>query len=154
MATRHLQRELAVRTLYQWDFHGKKNELIEVFFKKNLEVGFKELKEYDFAKILVLDTIKNHEIIDKIIEKAAPKWPLDQLSLVDRNILRLGINELIFGDAQTVPPKVAINEAIELGKQYGGPSSGKFINGVLGTIYKELGEPRKNEAPRKIKNKK
>ncbi|MCU0653689.1 MAG: transcription antitermination factor NusB, partial [Candidatus Pacebacteria bacterium] len=77
-------------------------------------------------------------VIDKIIEKAAPQWPINQISIVDRNILRLGHFELLYEDKKAVPPKVAINEAIELAKNFGGESSGKFVNGVLGTIYKEM----------------
>ena len=78
------------------------------------------------------------EIDDKIIEKAAPQWPIDQISIIDRNVLRIGLQELIFGDKEAVPPKVAINEAIELAKNFGGENSGKFVNGVLGTVYKEI----------------
>ncbi|MCX6758664.1 MAG: transcription antitermination protein NusB, partial [Candidatus Nealsonbacteria bacterium] len=74
-------------------------------------------------------------------------WPIDQISIVDRNILRIGLYELLYEDKKAVPPKVAINEAIELGKNFGGDSSGKFINGVLGTIYKEIAktEPPEND---------
>ena len=83
--------------------------------------------------------------LDAIIEKAAPDWPLEQIAVIDRNALRIGLYELLFADRGEVPPKVAINEAIEIAKNYGGPNSGKFINGVLGTIYRELGEPGKDE---------
>jgi N utilization substance protein B len=76
--------------------------------------------------------------IDEIIVRTAPEWPLDQITVIDRNILRIGIFELKF--AHEVPPKVAINEAVELGKAFGGESSGKFVNGVLGTLYKDLPE--------------
>lgn len=88
---------------------------------------------------------KNMAEIDKLIVQSAPDWPLEQITNVDRNVLRLGIYELRFAKADDVPPKVAINEAIELAKTFGGVSSGKFVNGVLGTIYKKMGEPRKNE---------
>ena len=76
--------------------------------------------------------------IDKIIEKAAPEWPINQITIIDRNILRIGLYELLYGNKEEVPPKVAINEAIELAKSFGGESSGKFINGVLGTVFKEV----------------
>jgi ADP-ribose pyrophosphatase YjhB (NUDIX family) len=89
--------------------------------------------------------------LDKIIEKAAPDWPIDKISVVDRNILRTGLYELLFSDRTQVPAKVAINEAIELAKTFGGENSGKFINGVLGSVYKELGEPGKEATPRKKK---
>jgi ADP-ribose pyrophosphatase YjhB (NUDIX family) len=89
--------------------------------------------------------------LDKVIEKAAPDWPIDKISVVDRNILRLGLYELLFADREQVPAKVAINEAIELAKTFGGENSGKFINGVLGSVYKELGEPGKDATPKKKK---
>jgi N utilization substance protein B len=91
--------------------------------------------------------------IDKIIEKVAPQWPIDQIAMVDRAVLRLGIYELLFGNREEVPPKVAINEAIELAKTFGGDTSGKFVNGVLGTIYREIGEPGKDDAPSKKSDK-
>src|SRR3990167_4848550 len=89
------------------------------------------------------------EKINEIIEKCAPEWPLEQITIVDRNVLRIGIYELLWGNREEVPPKVAINEAIELAKNFGGESSGKFINGVLGTIYREIGEPGKEEKSKK-----
>ena len=76
--------------------------------------------------------------IDNIIKKAAPEWPIEQVSIIDRNALRIGLYELLYANSEEVPPKVAINEAIEIAKNYGGPNSGKFINGVLGTVYKEM----------------
>ena len=75
---------------------------------------------------------------DKIIEKAAPEWPISQIPLIDRNVLRIGLYELLYANKEEVPPKVAINEAIELAKTFSGKISGKFINGVLGTIFKQL----------------
>ena len=86
-----------------------------------------------------------------IITKAAPDWPIDKISLADRNVLRIGLYELIFADKAEVPAKVAINEAIEMGKTFGGDNSGKFINGVLGFVYKEMGEPGKDEVSKKKK---
>jgi ADP-ribose pyrophosphatase YjhB (NUDIX family) len=87
--------------------------------------------------------------LDKIIEKAAPEWPIDKISPVDRNILRIGLYELLFADRAEVPAKVAINEAIELAKTFGGENSSKFVNGVLGAVYKEIGEPGKDEISKK-----
>lgn len=87
--------------------------------------------------------------LDLIIEKAAPDWPLNKIALVDKTILRIGLYELLFGDRKNVPAKVAINEAIELAKSFGGETSGKFVNGVLGSVYKELGEPGKNETSKR-----
>lgn len=82
--------------------------------------------------------IKHLSKIDKVIKESAPERPIDQLSIIDRNVLRIGLYELLYADKKEVPPKVAINEAIELAKSFGGESSGKFINGVLGTVYKEV----------------
>ena len=89
--------------------------------------------------------------LDLVIEKAAPEWPIDRISPVDRNILRLGLFELLFADRKEVPAKVAINEAIELAKQFGGDNSSRFVNGVLGAVYKEIGEPGKEEVGKKKK---
>jgi len=87
---------------------------------------------------IVTGVVKYLFDLDKIIAKAAPEWPIDQITIVDRNILRIGLYELLYANKDEVPPKVAINEAIELAKSFGGESSGKFINGVLGTVYKEI----------------
>ena len=92
----------------------------------------------DFIRTLVMGVLERRTAIDKIIEKAAPEWPLDQITMVDRNVLRLGLFELLYGNKDEVPPKVAINEAIELAKNFSGESSGKFVNGVLGTVFREL----------------
>jgi 8-oxo-dGTP pyrophosphatase MutT (NUDIX family) len=94
---------------------------------------------------LLQGVLAKKDDIDLVIEKAAPEWPLDRIAPVDRNILRLGLYELLFADRSQVPAKVAINEAIELAKTFGGDSSGRFVNGVLGAVYKELGEPGKEE---------
>jgi transcription antitermination factor NusB len=90
--------------------------------------------------------------LDLVIEKAAPEWPLERIAPVDRNVLRLGLYELLFADREKVPAKVAINEAIELAKSFGGENSGRFVNGVLGAVYKELGEPGKDEVSKKKKD--
>lgn len=96
--------------------------------------------------------LQKQKELDLVIEKAAPEWPIDRISPIDRNILRLGLYELLFSDRQEVPAKVAINEAIELAKQFGGENSGRFINGVLGAVYKEIGEPGKEEITKKKKD--
>lgn len=104
-----------------------------------------------FMEKLLGGVLEKRAIIDDIIEKAAPDWPLSKISIVDRNILRLGLFELLFADRKEVPAKVAIDEAIELGKTFGGENSSKFINGVLGSVYKEIGEPGKEEVSKKKK---
>ena len=96
------------------------------------------MEDIEFAKKLAFGVLENLLKIDKIIETSAPEWPVNQVNIIDRNILRLGIYELLFGDQKEVPPKVAINEAIELAKNFSGKTSAKFINGVLGTIYREM----------------
>lgn len=147
MATRHLARSIIMQSLYEWDFHKEKRDL-----KKIIERDLKEfgpgIDDMDFVWKTANGVTDNIVNLNKIIEKAAPEWPLQQISMVDRNILRIGVYELLFADPEEVPAKVAINEAIELAKNYGGPNSGKFVNGVLGTIYREMGDrgPVKEEA--------
>ena len=136
MSNRHLARILAMQILYQWDFNGRKNNKFPSIIKLNLREFAPNFKDKDFIENLVRGVIKHIEEIDKYVTKYAPEWPIEQITIVDRNILRIGIYELKF--AEEVPSKVAINEAIELGKTFGGESSGKFINGVLGTIYKKM----------------
>jgi N utilization substance protein B len=134
-----------MQSLYEWDFKGEKNEIITEIIQKNIQEFAPGLEDGSFIKLLVMTTLNNQEEIDSFIERCAPEWPLNQVTLVDRNVLRLGICELLFGDYAEVPPKVAINEAIELAKSFGGESSGRFVNGVLGTIYRELGEPMRDD---------
>lgn len=98
-----------------------------------------------FMKQLLQTAIAKQKEIDTVIVKAAPEWPLEKIAAIDRNILRLGLTELLFADRAQVPAKVAINEAIELAKNFGSAASGRFVNGVLGAVYVELGEPGKNE---------
>ena len=145
MANRHLSRSIVMQSLYEWDFKGKKPGQLEEIVERNLKEFGPGLEDSQFIWKLIKGVIKHSPQIDKIIEKSAPEWPLEQITIIDRNVLRIGLYELLFGDRQEVPPKVAINEAIELAKTFGGESSGKFINGVLGTVYREIGEPGKDE---------
>src|SRR3989338_3872616 len=144
VASRHLARSIAMQSFYEWDFKGKDDSKLESIVEKNIKEFGPGLEEIDFIKRLVSETIKNLPQIDKIIEKAAPEWPINQIAIVDRNILRIGLYELLFGNHEEVPPKVAINESIEIAKNFGGETSGKFVNGVLGTVYREIGEPGKD----------
>ncbi|HAS95194.1 TPA: transcription antitermination factor NusB, partial [Candidatus Wolfebacteria bacterium] len=96
------------------------------------------IDEPEFAWKLINGVISHMTEIDDIIRRAAPQWPIDQIPVIDRNVLRIGLYELLFADHDEIPEKVAINEAIELAKNFGGPNSGKFINGVLGTVFKEM----------------
>lgn len=153
MATRQLCRSIVLQSFYEWDFYKQKSDLAEIL-ERNLQEFGPGIDEPDFARKLLVGIIKHRKDIDKIIEKAAPDWPLEQIAIIDRNALRIGLYELLYAERTEVPPKVAINEAIEIAKNYGGPNSGKFINGVLGTIYRELGEPGKEDKPKdeKVKN--
>jgi len=147
MASRHLSRSIAMQSLYEWDFDGKKeNELKRVVERNIKEFGpGLEATNQDFIRALAFGVADNLSSIDTIIEKAAPEWPIDQITIVDRNVLRLGLYELLYGNKEEVPPKVAINEAIELAKNFSGESSGKFVNGVLGTVFRELENNQQDE---------
>lgn len=149
MASRHLSRSIAMQSLYEWDFRGRDNNLLTEIIERNTKEFGPGIENIDFVKNLVQGVLDHISELDQIIEKAAPQWPLDQIAIIDRNVLRLGIFELLFGNREEVPPKVAINESIELAKTFGGDASGKFVNGVLGTIYREIGEPGKDDAPPK-----
>lgn len=151
MANRHLSRSIVLQTLFEWDFAVTKEITPEEMLARNIKEFGPGLNDSDFMSLLFSGVIKKKAIIDEIIEKAAPDWPINKISVVDRNILRIGLYELLFGDRSQVPPKVAINEAIELAKSFGGENSSKFINGVLGGVYKELGEPGKDEESKKKK---
>ena len=137
MATRHLARSIVLQSLYEWDFYNRQIDLTKIIERNLKEFGL-GIDEPEFVWRIAKGVIENFENLNKIIEKAAPEWPINQISITDRNVLRIGLYELLFADRDEVPPKVAINEAIELAKNYSGPNSGKFINGVLGTVYKEI----------------
>src|SRR3989344_8696313 len=149
MANRHLARSVAMQSLFEWDFNGRKDANIGKILEANLKEFAPGIEDSKFTKELVEGVLANREKINSIIEKAAPEWPLEQVAMVDRNVLRIGLFELLFGSRKEVPPKVAINEAIELAKTFGSESSGRFANGVLGTIYREIGEPGKDETSKK-----
>lgn len=137
MASRHLSRSIAMQSLYEWDFYEKKGNL-EKITEKNIEEFGPGLEDKSLIWKIITGVVEHLKQIDSIIEKAAPEWPVSQITIVDRNVLRIGLYELLYSNKEEVPPKVAINEAIELAKSFGGESSGKFINGVLGTVYKEI----------------
>lgn len=149
MANRHLARSIVLQTLYEWDFRKFPRERASVLLKRNIDEFAPGLTDADFLDELLSNILVKQDDLDRIIEKAAPDWPLDRIGAVDRNVLRLGLFELLFADKEEVPAKVAINEAIELAKTFGGENSGKFVNGVLGSVYKEIGEPGKDATPRK-----
>jgi len=138
MASRHLSRSIAMQSLYEWDFYGRKDNTLQEVTERNIKNFGPGLEDLEFVRQLVNGVQKHQKEIDNIIEKAAPEWPIAQIPLVDRNVLRIGLFELLYANKEEVPPKVAINEAIELAKTFSGQVSGKFINGVLGTVYKQL----------------
>lgn len=127
-----------MQTLYEWDLLDQKKGSIEKIFKRNIEEFAKDFPDNLFAKELIYGVVENIKAIDKILEENASQWPIDQIMIIDRNILRIGIFEFFFKNKNEVPSKVAINEAIELAKTFSGESSGKFINGVLGNIFKKF----------------
>ncbi|MDP3661463.1 MAG: transcription antitermination factor NusB [bacterium] len=149
MANRHLGRSIALQSLFEWDFRALPDKALAAIEARNIAEFAPGIEENPFVHTLVGGVLKKRKEIDNIICKAAPEWPLERISYLDRTVLRLGLYELLFSDRKEVPAKVAINEAIELAKTYGGDASGRFVNGVLGSVYRELGEPGKNEAPRK-----
>lgn len=154
MGNRHLARSIALQSLFEWDF----NRGVETTAQPMDEVLGRNAGEFapgmtdlTFITDLAHGVQEKQTELDTIIEKAAPDWPIDKISTIDRNVLRIGLFELLFGDRKEVPAKVAINEAIELAKTFGGDNSGRFVNGVLGAVYKELGEPGKDETSRRKK---
>ena len=153
MANRHLSRSIVLQSLFEWDFSGKNSKEAISIFTRNAKEFAPGLQDFSFMEQLIKGVLEKQKDIDLIIEKAAPDWPIDKISVIDRNILRIGLFELLFADRSQVPPKVAINEAIELSKTFGGETSSKFVNGVLGAVYKELGEPGKDETSKDKKNK-
>lgn len=146
MANRHLSRSIVMQSLFEIDFRNFSVSCLEEVVRKNIEEFASGMGDFLYMKNLISNIFDKKKDLDLIIEKAAPDWPINKISIVDRNILRLGLYELLFSDRKEVPAKVAINEAIELAKTFGGETSSKFINGVLGAVYKEIGEPGKDEA--------
>ncbi len=139
-SNRHLGRIIAFQTLYEYDFRGEKKSGLQID-----KITMRNLKQYEqvvddtkFVEDLVAGVLKHQKKIDDIIRPAAPEWPVDQIARVDKILLRLAIYELLY--EKDIPPKVAINEAVELAKSFGGENSSKFVNGVLGTVYRETGK--------------
>lgn len=139
MSKRHLARSIVMQTLYQWDFRGQPTAGLPAITDETIDefgVGLDE--NIDYIRETVEKVVDHIDEIDEELEEYSTKWDIDQMSIVDRNILRTGLYELKFND--NIPEKVAIDEAIEVAKSYGGPSSGKFVNGILGAIYNDMKE--------------
>ena len=149
MANRHLARSVVLQTLFEWDTSHRSDVEATAALQRNVEEFGGDDTDRPFMEALLQGVLAKRADLDLVITKAAPDWPLERIAPVDRNILRIGLYELLFADRSQVPAKVAINEAIELAKVFGGDSSGRFVNGVLGAVYKELGEPGKEETGKK-----
>ena len=149
MANRHLARSVVLQTLFEWDTSRLTDADATDALQRNVEEFGGDDTDKPFMEALLQGVLAKRADLDLVIAKAAPDWPLERIAPVDRNILRIGLYELLFADRTQVPAKVAINEAIELAKVFGGDSSGRFVNGVLGAVYKELGEPGKDEKGKK-----
>ena len=145
MANRHLSRSIVLQSLFEWDLNALEKKDVGEVLERNVTEFAPNKTDMPFMEKLLDGVMAKQPELDLVIEKAAPEWPIDRISPVDRNILRLGLYELLFADRKEVPAKVAINEAIELAKQFGGDNSSRFVNGVLGAVYKEIGEPGKEE---------
>ena len=146
-SNRHLGRIVAMQTLYEYDFRGGEAQLVELkpVLERNLAEFSNSIDDTNFVEDVV-DGVRQHETeIDSVIGPAAPEWPVNQIAKIDKVILRIGVYELMI--KRDVPPKVAINEAVELAKAFGGENSSKFVNGVLGTIYRKSNfyEPEKEQ---------
>ena len=151
MANRHLSRSIVLQSLFEWDLNALEKKDVQEVLERNVNEFAPNKTDLPFMEKLLDGVMAKKPELDQVIEKAAPDWPIDRISPVDRNILRLGLYELLFADRSEVPAKVAINEAIELAKQFGGENSSRFVNGVLGAVYKEIGEPGKDEQSKRRK---
>lgn len=145
MSHRHLSRSIVLQALYALDARGFDDGASTIILDQTIQDFGIGMDNTEFVTGLVAGIVNKRVLIDEIIEKAAPQWPIANIPLIDRNVLRMGLYELLFGDRDQVPPKVAINEAIEMAKVFGGQNSSKFVNGVLGTVYREIGEPGKDQ---------
>jgi N utilization substance protein B len=138
MSNRHLARTIAMQSLYQWDFLEQPTDKLPEIIAFNRQEFAPDFDDGGYVEKTVDGVMDNIAEIDETLTEFAPDWPLETMTIVDRNILRLGLYELKY--AKDIPAKVALNEAIELAKTFGGESSGKFVNGVLGAIYKDMVE--------------
>ncbi len=141
-SNRHLGRIVALQTLYEFEFRKESNDVtadVDEILANNLSRYDTAIDDKKFVSSLVNGVVKKQADLDEKIQPIAPEWPIEQIARVDRNILRIGLYELLHS-AKTIPPKVAINEAVELAKAFGSDNSSKFINGVLGTAYRTLVE--------------
>jgi len=133
LGARRKSRELALQALYQWNITRQDPFLILDQQKANFSPAD---EEDEFAQQIVVGVLEHYAHIDELIEKFSEHWRLDRMSIIDRNILRMAIFELLF--CENIPPRVTLNEAIDLGKRFGSEDSSAFINGILDRIQKEV----------------
>ena len=141
-SNRHLGRIVALQTLYEFEFRKEvRDDTVDQvdILTRNLEKYESSVDDVDFVKNLVSGVLNRVAELDELLRPLAPEWPLEQIARIDRAVLRIGLYELMFSE-ESVPPKVVINEAVELAKAFGSDNSGKFVNGVLGTAYRTLVE--------------
>ena len=140
-SNRHLGRVIVLQSLYEFELRTLSKDPdvdLDIIVAKNIEPYEKALGDTEFVYNLARNVVENFETLDKALAPMAPEWPIESIAAIDRNVLRMGLYELSeCGDF--IPPKVAINEAVELAKAFGSENSSKFVNGVLGTAYKKLG---------------
>ena len=140
-SNRHLGRIISLQSLYEYEFRSKAGDAsadIDSIVAKNIEPYAKALGDVDFVHDLTHGVFDEMEQLDQELQPMAPEWPISSISSIDRNVLRIGLFELTRRQDK-VPPTVAINEAVELAKAFGSDNSSKFINGVLGTAYRNIG---------------
>ncbi len=141
-SNRHLGRIVALQTLYEYEFRAQSNDTsadVRDILSRNLERYEEAIEDTGFVEAIVDGVVASSADLDAVIQPVAPDWPIEQIARIDRTILRIGVFELLHR-ADVVPPKVAINEAVELAKSFGSDNSSKFVNGVLGTVYRSLAE--------------
>lgn len=154
-SNRHLGRIVALQTLYEHDFRrdcGDINYRLDDVLKRNISRYSQAIDDQAFIKDLVLGVSAKEVELDALLQPIAPEWPIDQIARMDRLVLRIGLYELLY--EADIPPKVVINEAVELAKAFGGDNSSKFINGVLGTVLKQKEDAAKPKTAKKLKPKK
>jgi transcription antitermination protein NusB len=151
-SNRHLGRIVALQSLYEYEFRIGSEDTsadIDEILGRNLQRYETAIDDKQFVEQLVKGTIAEQPNLDDKIQPIAPDWPIEQIARIDRTILRMGLYELLHL-ADVVPPKVAINEAVELAKAFGSDNSSKFVNGVLGTAYRTLIEGESDNAKSKV----
>lgn len=134
-SARHIARAITLQTLFMWDFNGEDTDNIEFYIDYNINEFQSHHANRRFISLLAHETILHKNKTDALINQFTKEWPVERLTIIDRNILRMALYELFYSQPTRIPPKVAVNEAVELAKEYSGESSQKFVSGVLGTIY-------------------